>query len=59
MVVCETVFRHLSALLMLKGMSKRPEFWETKLFGVEPIFCSNWEEGLQQMQTLFEKDNLK
>jgi hypothetical protein len=43
--------------ILISANDTRRAFWETKPFGVDPVFCSNWDEGKLSMLTLFEKES--
>ena len=37
---------------ILVSDTDRPEFWRSCPFGIEPIFCSNWEEGWEKLSQM-------
>lgn len=41
-----------SNAFILVSANDRPAFWRTRLLGLQPIVCSNWDEGWEATSTL-------
>ena len=44
--------RPSTRILVKRG--EREAFWQSRPFGVEPIFCDDWDEGWDQIDVLYE-----
>ncbi len=36
-------------IYILVSEKNRPDFWRSRPFGIEPIFCSNWDDGWERI----------
>lgn len=41
--------------ILLSQADSRRDFWQARPFGIEPVFCSDWDEGWDRLRARFEE----
>lgn len=44
--------------ILLSQADSRSDFWQARPFGIEPVFCSDWDEGWDRLRVSFDESRV-